>query len=249
MVLCTPHTLIVDDETFIRDGLMMALRDSYVVHQAATGEEACTILKRYPVSAIILDEVLGPERGLDFVQEFRKLSAARVIVLTGYTTEELFLRAIEVKVDGYLKKPPNLVKLRADLARLVQPAICAEQPLAQASRLMDEHPERPHTTSTLAQEVGMSEAHFRRCFKEACGKTPRQYLTEVRMQRAAERLGSPPAGVADTSYGVGIHSFPTFRRLFTRRFGCSPTEFRKRHTPRSDSSDPEDPDSSQPDQN
>jgi AraC-like DNA-binding protein len=244
-----PHILVVDDDPAIREALAFALKDAYVVHRAATGSDACALLRKHPIAVIILDEVLGPERGLDLVKEFRKVSSARVVILTGHGTEELAMRAIDTQVSGYLKKPVNLEELLAGLARLIQVPVPPEEPIACARRLMDEHPERPHTTASLAQEVGMSEPHFRRCFTVAYGMSPRRYLTEVRMLRTAERLASPPARIADTSYGVGIYSLPTFRRLFARRFGCSPTEFRKRHTPRSDSSDPEDPDSSPSDQN
>jgi YesN/AraC family two-component response regulator len=248
MFIGKPHILIVDDDPAIREGLDVALSNTYVVHCAATGRVACAHLRKYPISAIVLDEVLGTERGLDFVQEFRKLSSARVIVLTGYSTEDLAIRAIEVQVDGYQKKPPNLLRLRDALSRLVEAAVPADGPIGHARRLIDAHLERPHTTASLAKEVGLSEAHFRRCFKEACGKTPRRYLTDVRMRRAAERLRSPSAGIAETAYAVGIQSLATFRRLFTRAFGCSPTEFRKRHTPRGNSPDAGEPDSSPSDQ-
>ena len=63
-----PHVLVVDDDASIREALGAALGRAYAVHAAATGDEACAVLQRHPVAAIILDVVLGREQGLGLVE-------------------------------------------------------------------------------------------------------------------------------------------------------------------------------------
>lgn len=115
-----PHILIVDDDRSLREALTMALKGAYVVHGAATGEEACATLERHPVAAIILDLLLGKEHGLNLVGRFRTLSRAPILVLTVYGSEEVAVRARRAGVSEYLRKPFNLEDLKASLSRLVQ---------------------------------------------------------------------------------------------------------------------------------
>ena len=83
------HVLVVDDDPSLREALEAALASEYIVHTAATGDEACALLSAHPVSAIILDAILKKEYGLDLVERFRALSPAPIALLTGHGSEKL----------------------------------------------------------------------------------------------------------------------------------------------------------------
>ena len=72
------HILVVDDDASVREALRAALADRYCVHAAASGADACAILRAHPVAAIILDAVLREEHGLDMVPKFREMSRAPI---------------------------------------------------------------------------------------------------------------------------------------------------------------------------
>ncbi len=160
-----PHILVVDDEPSIREGLVLACKDIYVVHAAATGDEACAILRRHPIAAIVLDAILGEEHGLDFVEKFRALSRAPILLLTGHSSEELALRALRAKVDGYLKKPVNLRELYAALARLLSGFELPLDPTTDARLHLSEQLDQRSSTENLARQVGLSERQLRRRFQ------------------------------------------------------------------------------------
>ncbi len=221
-----PHILVVDDEPNVREAIGLALGNSYVVHQAASGREACALLQKQPVAAIILDAILGEEHGLDLIARFRDLSQASILVLTGHGTEELAIRAIRAKADDYLKKPVSLPDLRSALARLVHPGGLAEDPVESARRLMIAHLDRAHTTESLARMVGLSGRQFHRRFTEAAGTTPRRYLTELRMEHAAHLLCATALGIEQIAHRVGYQDSPTFVKVFTRATGRTPTAYR-----------------------
>ncbi len=223
-----PHILMVDDDPSIQEALATALKGMYVVHAAATGAEACALLRRHPVAAIVLDAVLRDEHGLDLVARFRTLSRARILLLTGHSSEELAIRAVRTQVDDYLKKPVKLPELQAALSRLVHQGEPPLDPVAHARRLLDEHPDQQHTTASLAKEVGLSERHLHRRFQEAYGKTPRRYLTEVRLRRAAVLFRTTPHGIQQIALQVGYPSVAWFDKLFKRLHGITPSEFRTR---------------------
>jgi len=221
-----PHILVVDDDPAVIEALTAALKATYVVHGAATGKEACAILRAQPIAAIIPDATLGEEHGLDLVERFRVLSRAPILMLTGHGSEELAIRALRAKVDDYLRKPVNLKALRATLSRWVQEHGPLADPVARARRILVEDPERPHSTASLAKDVGLSERHFRRQFRAAYGKTVRRYLTEVRMQRAAALLRETRLGIEQVAHTVGYPSIKNFARSFRRAYGLTPSEFR-----------------------
>src|SRR5512137_1633970 len=107
------HILVVDDDASVREALEAALAPEYIVHAVATSGEACALLARQPVAAIILDAILGDEHGLDGVPRLRKASHAPILVLTGHSNEDLAIRAVWANVDGYLKKPIGVQDVRA----------------------------------------------------------------------------------------------------------------------------------------
>lgn len=152
-----PHLLVVDDEAPIREALALALREGYVVHLASTGAEACAILRAQPIAAIILDEVLGDERGLGLVAQFRALSPAKILVLTGYGTENLAIRSLRAGVDDYLKKPPNLQELQAALTRMIFGVEIPPDPVVQLRIYLDEHLEEACPMEELARQAGLGE--------------------------------------------------------------------------------------------
>ncbi len=219
--------LVVDDDPAIREALAAALTDSYTVHTAANGGEAYGCLQATPIAVIILDAILEEEHGLDLVPRFRALSAAAILVLTGFTTEELLLRALNAKVDGYLKKPVNLLEIRTAVNRLTAGTDPVSDPAERAHRLIAERPGQAYTTESLAQEIGVSERHLRRRFLEVYGKTPRRYLTETRMKRAAELLRTTSLWIEEIAYALGYPSGTTFGKIFKRRYGRTPSEFRR----------------------
>ena len=221
-----PHILVVDDDPGVRELLIAALGDSYVVHAAASGTEACALLRTHPIVAVILDAVLGREHGLDLVARFRDLSAAPILLLTGYGSEDLAVRALRAKVDEYLKKPVSVVHLLAVLHRIIPSDDSTTDLATRAGRYLDAHSGKPIRMVELAARLGVSEAHLRRRFRDAHAMTPRQYLAEVRIRRAADLLRTTQHEVKQIAQEVGYTNQQLFRRTFTRVLGMPPLRWR-----------------------
>ena len=96
-----------------------------------------------------------------------------------------------------------------------------------ARREIETHYSRSHSLTSLAREAGMSPFHFARTFRDLVGTPPHQYLRNVRLVRAAERLRDGEA-VTATCYEVGFANLSHFIRSFRRRYGCVPSEIRKK---------------------
>lgn len=89
---------------------------------------------------------------------------------------------------------------------------------------------QPMDLSTLATACGMASSTFRRAFQRAVGRPPGDYIHDLRIQMAALRLRAGNDAVIDVALCVGYDSLSAFNRQFRARMGCSPREYRKKHS-------------------
>ena len=72
-----------------------------------------------------------------------------------------------------------------------------------------------------------SKFHLLRLFRKYYGQTPKQYLTDKRIEKAKELLNKG-MNVTDTCFAIGFESPCSFSTLFKSRTGLSPAAFQKR---------------------
>jgi AraC-like DNA-binding protein len=87
-------------------------------------------------------------------------------------------------------------------------------------------PAREWTLESLAREVGLSRSALAERFTEFAGQPPMQYLTNWRMQLAANHLRSGTESVADVAERVGYRSESAFSRAFKKAVGAPPSQWR-----------------------
>lgn len=93
--------------------------------------------------------------------------------------------------------------------------------------LIHEHPSRPWTIDMLADEVALSRSALYERFTHLIGQPPMQYLTQWRMQVAANLLRQTRAPVLSIALDVGYESEASFTRAFKRLVGTPPGAWRK----------------------
>ena len=101
----------------------------------------------------------------------------------------------------------------------------ADERLLKAINSMHDEPERAWTLESLAGVAGMSRASFANHFREATQATPIEYLTDWRITLAQSKIinGVPIKAIAKD---VGYANPEALTRVFTKRVGCSPREWR-----------------------
>lgn len=85
----------------------------------------------------------------------------------------------------------------------------------------------PLTLEAIAGEAGVSKFHFTRLFRQRTGRTPMQYLSELRLATAARMLATTDLPVARVAIESGHPSVTHFTDAFRRRFGSSPGSYRR----------------------
>lgn len=80
----------------------------------------------------------------------------------------------------------------------------------------------------LSEEACFSKYHFLRLFKRAYDKTPYQYLSEKRIEKAKEKLKKENITVSQVCEQIGFESTTSFTLKFKEYTGETPAFFRLR---------------------
>lgn len=100
--------------------------------------------------------------------------------------------------------------------------------VGRALAALHQSPAHDWTLESLAREVGLSRTVLVERFTEFVGLPPMQYLTNWRMQLAANQLRITMDGIAAIGERVGYESEAAFSRAFKKALGAPPSEWRKR---------------------
>jgi AraC-like DNA-binding protein len=98
--------------------------------------------------------------------------------------------------------------------------------LARPLEAMRDRPEHTFTVAELAELAGMSRTVFAARFMEAFAQPPFEFLTRLRLERAAQLLTSTELPVKGVAAQVGYASRSSFTRAFLATYGVAPKTFR-----------------------
>jgi AraC-like DNA-binding protein len=83
------------------------------------------------------------------------------------------------------------------------------------------------TIHNLAVEFNLSPSYLQRLFKRQTGVGMGEWLSERRLQRAAQLLADSYMSVKEIAHCVGYEHVSSFIRAFERRFAWPPARYRK----------------------
>ncbi len=81
--------------------------------------------------------------------------------------------------------------------------------------------------TTLQEMVGIGGKQLYRKLKAMTGKTPVEYIRDIRMHKAAVMLKEGKFSVSEVMYTVGFSNSSYFSKCFSKSFGTTPTEYMK----------------------
>jgi transcriptional regulator GlxA family with amidase domain len=86
--------------------------------------------------------------------------------------------------------------------------------------------EKTISIENMAKICGVAHRTFQRHFKESTGINPHEYIQNIRVQKACDLLESKDMSIQEISYEVGYLDIGAFRKVFYRKTGLTPKEFR-----------------------
>lgn len=85
------------------------------------------------------------------------------------------------------------------------------------------------SNSVLAEKCNISEVYFRRIFTEAYKTTPKQFIVDIRINKAKQLLSDGFLNIGAVAEECGFSNQYHFCRLFKEKTGLTPTEYMKRN--------------------
>ena len=83
------------------------------------------------------------------------------------------------------------------------------------------------TMCDLSAVFGYNEKYLGKLFKKHTGETIKEYINRNRLTIAAKMLTETPLSVIDISIKTGFNNVTYFNRLFKKKYGVAPGEYRK----------------------
>lgn len=149
--------------------------------------------------------------GIDFWKNMNeKVSYQEIMDAT--SREEL-----KAKCKSMLEDAISIVRSRQNIS--------SRSFIEQAVAYIKEHYSEDITLEIIADKFFLNQTYFSRLFKQYTGTTFKDYLIELRMEKAKELLSLGKYKVYEVSQMVGYRSEKYFFRIFKEYAGCSPAEY------------------------
>ncbi len=88
------------------------------------------------------------------------------------------------------------------------------------------------SVNNLTDVLGISQPYLFRLFKAHTGKSPKQYIDDVKLKNAKRLLGETKLSINDISEILGYLDQSSFSKFFSAKTGMSPSKYRKAYAPK-----------------
>jgi signal transduction histidine kinase/ligand-binding sensor domain-containing protein/DNA-binding response OmpR family regulator len=242
-----PLVLVVEDNDDFRQFLTESLQQYYRVTAVANGEEAWKYLQVQLPKLVVSDVMMPVMDGIELAQKMKKhpvTASVPILLLTARNAEEHQVAGLATGANDYIVKPFSLdvllQKIRNQLKEqkrkpvpnitIATAAIPAENPeqrwlqeiLAAAETNINN---AEFSVKDLARLVNMSRAGLYKKMIGLTGKSPVEFITKVRMDRARQLLLQQQFTVAEVAYEVGFTDPKYFAKTFKKETGILPSVF------------------------
>ncbi|MES2777362.1 MAG: two-component regulator propeller domain-containing protein [Bacteroidota bacterium] len=249
-----PLVLLVEDNDELRTFIKAQLSEFYRVETAADGEEGfektISLLPELVVSDIMMPKMDGIQM-LDKIKNDVNTSHIPVVLLTAKYSIESQIKGLMYGADYYITKPFNIDFLVASINNLLKqrkklfesllakkPDIPKTEPALITTKdemflkdviaiVEDRMTDTDFNIETIAESMAMSRTTFYKKFKSLTGSTIVEFVRDIRLQQAKERLETGEHNISEVAYMTGFSSPNYFSTCFKEKYQVSPSDFIK----------------------
>jgi len=249
-----PQLLLVEDNKDLRNYLKQELGRYYKVEDASDGNAGYEKAVQWVPDLVISDIMMPGISGLELCRKIKtdeRTSHIPVVLLTARQADVHQIEGYSAGADAYIPKPFNMELVLARIENLLatrqrlrelyrqwedQPASAGDhQPamnpmdkqfLDKAIQLVEQNMEGIlFDTDVLADKLKVSRRQLYRKLKALTDQTVHDFITGIRMKKAAELLLTGDYNISEVAYKVGYSEPANFSRSFTRWSGKSPRKY------------------------
>ncbi|NRG48426.1 response regulator [Bacillus sp. CRN 9] len=246
------NLIIADDEYEIRHGLSNYFPwesvGFKVIASVSDGKEVLNMVSKLEIDVVLCDIRMPGMTGIEVAEELYRMNESVFIVfLSGYKDFTYAQKAIEYGVKNYIVKPTKFsellnvfTKIKIELDQIKVELLPVKQSTFNKSsekavdpvivKIKDYviHNFNHATLEKAAKTVYMNPHYVSKYFKQKTGKNFSEYLIEIKMEEAAKLLMDLKYKTYEVSEMVGYTNSKNFTRAFSKFFGLTPKEYRRR---------------------
>lgn len=230
--------LIVDDEIYmvkyLKDLLDWKSYGFDTVLTATGGTLAKNLLTQNRPELLITDVKMPRITGLDLSRLIAESGGqTKVIIISGYSDFEYSRQALRCGVSEYLVKPVLKAELEEVLERIFPPKRDTEKVndkfavIAQVKAYVQEHYDQDISLNIMGDYVHLHPAYLSKLFKEVADVNFLTYITDVKLEKAADMLENTDMKIYEIMNRVGYQKSQHFSSLFRKKYGVTPKEYRQ----------------------
>jgi DNA-binding response OmpR family regulator len=246
----SPVILIIEDNVDMRSYMREQIGKTFSIIEAENGldgfEKATTSVPDLIISDVMMPKMDGYEVCRQLKGDVRT-SHIPVILLTAKAGTGDRIEGWQIGADDYLVKPFDGKELMVRIANLIEQrrllrvrfrseivlrpneisvTTLDEKFLKRVMELVEEHlADSGFDTEAMAKELFLSRMQLHRKLKALSGRSPHDFVRQMRLQRAAQLLRKRAGNVSEVAFEVGFNNLSHFAKSFREEFGKSPSEF------------------------
>lgn len=175
-----------------------------------------------PYTRLILDEKESGTYWIKETDEYLKcFSMIMANLEQGWTYPNM------VMASAYLHKLLSYIYLKKQLDAEGVRNTSPETRIMAIAEMIEENPQNHVSVLELARAANLSNSRFRELFKQYMGMSPKQYILDMQIRKSKELLVSGDLCIHEVSERVGFPDSHYFSRIFSKKVGISPSEFRE----------------------
>lgn len=247
--------LIVDDEPFEVDLLQSIVVEAFPhdteIKTAKNGREAVFTASLWDADIVLMDIEMPGVNGIEAAKQIiQACKRCKIIFVTAYSLFSYAREAVKLGASDYILKPVE----KKDVIRAMTSALKQLETQIQLQKVSKEIEnldldKRSDTASQLISKVQqylqhnymvydlslesvsdmlkLNTSYFSVVFKRCTGTNFVDYVSDLKISAAKDLLKDPLRSAGEIASIVGLESASYFTRLFKKKTGLTPTEYRK----------------------
>lgn len=102
------------------------------------------------------------------------------------------------------------------------------QKINEITDFIKNYPEQQHSVNNLCTRTGLSPAKLQEGFKAIHQRTVSDFIRNTRIVKAEQMIRTTDLNISEVVYSIGLTSRSYFCKIFKRKYGCSPKEYKKK---------------------
>lgn len=246
-----PLVLVVEDNADVRNYLVNELNDIFRICSAVNGVDGLAKAQESIPDLVLSDIMMPGMNGIELCEKLKtdeRTSHIPVVLLTAQQSDDYKIAGFETGADAYITKPfsssilririTNLIESRQRLRMLFDKSTGFDTHVIAVNNvdkvfmdklvsIINENIESStFDVEELASMMHLSRTQLYRKIKSLTNKTAQEFVSTIRLNRAAELILSGLYSNTQVAEIVGYSEVGNFSRSFARQFGMTPKAYK-----------------------